>query len=78
MTNLFQKMEFVSHAGIPLRWKIECDAVKPAEWDCFATMIMDYQKEPFSKVIGIPRGGLPLQHALEPYVTKVIILVSCR
>ena len=70
MTNLFQKMEFVSHAGIPLRWKIECGAVKPAEWDCFATMIMDYQKEPFSKVIGIPRGGLPLQHALEPYVTE--------
>ena len=31
------------------RWKIECDAVKPAEWDCFATMIMDYSKEPLAK-----------------------------
>ena len=70
IVNLFQKIDFISHAGIPLSWKIECDAVKPEEWDCFATMIMDYQKDPFSKVVGIPRGGLPLQHALEPYVTK--------
>ena len=30
---------------------------------------MDYEKRPFSRVIGIPRGGLPLQWALEPYVT---------
>ena len=68
--DLFQKVDFISHAGIPLKWKIECDAIIPQEWDCFATMIMEYQNEPFSKVVGIPRGGLPLQHALEPYVTK--------
>ena len=68
--NLFQKVDFISHAGIPLKWKIECDAIKPEEWDCFATMIMDYQTEPFSRVVGIPRGGLPLQHALEQYITK--------
>ena len=68
--NLFQKVDFISHAGIPLKWKIECDAIKPEEWDCFATMIMDYQTEPFSRVVGIPRGGLPLQYALERYITK--------
>lgn len=68
--DLFQKVDFISHAGIPLKWKIECDAIKPKEWDCFATMILDYQTEPFSKVVGIPRGGLPLQFALEQYVTK--------
>ena len=33
-------------------------------------MIMMYQHEPFSKVLGIPRGGLPLQKAMEKYVTK--------
>jgi len=30
---------------------------------------MDYQTEPFSKVVGIPRGGLPLQWAMEEYIT---------
>tara|TARA_B100001248_G_C27384126_1_gene458691 strand:+ start:1199 stop:1597 length:399 start_codon:yes stop_codon:yes gene_type:complete len=69
MTKLFQIGDFVSHAGIPLKWKIECDALE-GQWDSIATMIMDYEKRPFSRVIGIPRGGLPLQWALEPYVTK--------
>ena len=68
--DLFQKKTFTSHSGLELKWKIECDAISDAEWDCFATMIMDYQTEPFSRVVGIPRGGLPLQHALEQYITK--------
>ena len=68
MTKLFQIGDFVSHAGIPLKWKIECDALE-GQWDSIATMIMDYEKRPFSRVIGIPRGGLPLQWALEPYIT---------
>ena len=67
---LFESGKFISHAGLPLNWKIECDAISPEEWNALATMIMDYQTEPFSKVVGIPRGGLPLQYALEPYVTK--------
>ena len=33
--DLFQKVDFISHAGLPLKWKIECDAIKPQEWDCF-------------------------------------------
>ena len=67
---LFSVGDFISHAGLPLKWKIECDAISPEQWKALATMIMDYQKEPFSKVVGIPRGGLPLQWALEPFVTK--------
>ena len=67
---LFEMGDFVSHAGLPLKWKIECDAISPEQWEALAAMIMDYQKEPFSKVVGIPRGGLPLQYALEKYVTK--------
>ena len=50
---LFTVGDFTSHAGLPLKWKIECDAIKPKEWDCFATMILDYQMEPFSKVVGL-------------------------
>ena len=65
--DLFQKQKFTSHAGIPMEWKIEMDAVSDKEWDCLASMIMDYQKEPFSKVVGIPRGGVKLQNALQKY-----------
>lgn len=67
---LFTVGDFISHAGLPLKWKIECDAISPEQWSALATMIMDYQTEPFSKVVGIPRGGLALQYALEPYVTE--------
>ena len=68
--DLFQKLDFISHAGIPMSWKLECDGINEAEWSAIAKMIMDYQTEPFSKVVGIPRGGLPLQWALETYVTE--------
>ena len=68
--DLFQKIDFISHAGIPMSWKIECDGINESEWSALAKMIMEYQTEPFSRVVGIPRGGLPLQYALEPYVTK--------
>ena len=68
--DLFQKINFISHAGIPMSYKIECDGISKDEWSALAEMIMDFEKRPFSKVVGIPRGGLPLQWALEPYVTK--------
>lgn len=65
--DLFQKQKFTSHAGIPMEWKIEMDAVSDKEWDCLASMIMDYQKQPFQTVVGIPRGGVKLQNALQKY-----------
>jgi len=67
--DLFEVGDFTSHAGNKLAWKIECDAIRPEWWDGLARMIMDYQTEPFSKVVGIPRGGLALAHAMEKYVT---------
>ena len=70
MLELFQKIDFISHAGIPMSYIIECDAISKTEWSALAEMIMDFEKRPFSKVVGIPRGGLPLQWALEPYVTE--------
>ena len=72
LIKLFQIGDFKSHAGLPLKWKIECDAIDQLEWKALATMIMDYQKEPFSKVVGIPRGGLPLQYALEKELSNVL------
>ena len=29
---LFTVGDFISHAGLPLKWKIECDAISPEQW----------------------------------------------
>jgi len=65
--NLFSAGDFISHAGLPLKWKIECDAIRPEEWDCLAQMIMEYEKFPFRSVSGIPRGGMSLASSLDKY-----------
>ena len=67
--DLFQQCNFKSHAGLDLTWKIECDAVSDAEWECFAKMISEIEVRQFSKVVGIPRGGIKLQNALSHYVS---------
>tara|TARA_B100001057_G_scaffold440922_1_gene475175 strand:+ start:260 stop:634 length:375 start_codon:yes stop_codon:yes gene_type:complete len=67
--DLFQKVDFISHAGIPMSWKIECDAITMPQWECLAKMIMEYQTEPFRAAIGIPRGGSPLGFCLNAYAT---------
>ncbi len=56
MTDLFQKIDFTSHAGLDLAWKIEMDALSHGEWECIAQMIMELTP-PFKEAIGIPRGG---------------------
>ena len=56
MIDLFQKVDFKSHAGLDLTWKIEMDALTPNEWDCISHMIRELSP-PFREVIGIPRGG---------------------
>ena len=47
--DLFEVGDFTSHAGLPLAWKIECDAIRPEWWKGLARMIMDYQITPFSR-----------------------------
>jgi hypoxanthine phosphoribosyltransferase len=63
--NLIQYKPFVSHSGRELSWKIDCDAFSDSDWENIACIIKS--KFSFSKVIGIPRGGLPLQYHLEPF-----------
>lgn len=65
--DLFQKGDFTSHAGLPLKWKIECDAISDKEWETLAFIISEMSM-PFSKVMGIPRGGVKLANALNKYV----------
>lgn len=66
---LFKWEEFTSHAGKQLKFKIECDAITPSEWDCLARMVVEYQDRPFSHAEGIPRGGIPFARALNKYAS---------
>ena len=65
--DLFTSGDFISHAGLPLKWKIECDAIRPEEWETLAQMIMEYETMPFREVSGIPTGGMALASALDKY-----------
>ena len=69
MTELFQLGNFTSHAGLPLKWKLECDSINDYELKFIEKMIMDYQQQPFCEAVGIPRGGLKLADALNEYAT---------
>ena len=74
--NLFQLGKFTSHSGKELDWKIECDALTDADWECLAKMIAD--RIQFNSVYGIPRGGEKLAKALEKYanpksITRLVV-----
>ena len=57
--NLFQSVDFKSHAGLDLSWKIEMDALEDEEWVTISQMILELS-QPFREAIGIPRGGTRL------------------
>ena len=67
--NLFQSVDFVSHSGLELKWKIECDALSDPEWFTISQMIMEISV-PFKEAIGIPRGGTKLGNLLNQYGTR--------
>ena len=67
--DLFQKVDFISHAGLPLTWKIECDAISDNEWIALAHIIRQYEKRNWCEAVGIPRGGVALGEALDKYST---------
>ena len=64
---LFSKFDFVSHSGLPLNWKIDCDALTDDDLNTLAFVIS--QKFKFGSVVGIPTGGIRLETALRPYIT---------
>ena len=69
MSNLFKAESFVSHSGLDLNWKIECDALSDPEWFTISQMIMEVSP-PFREAHGIPRGGVKLGNLLRQYGTK--------
>ena len=66
--NLFQSVDFKSHAGLDLSWKIEMDALDDEEWVTISQMILELS-EPFREAIGIPRGGTRLGKLLNQHGT---------
>ena len=65
--NLFIKEDFISHAGLPLTWKVECDALTEKDYEALAKIVSE--KLIFCDVKGIPRGGIPFEKALKKYYT---------
>jgi len=63
--NLFIKEDFISHAGLPLTWKVECDALTENDYEALAKIVSE--KIEFRDVKGIPRGGIPFENALKQY-----------
>jgi len=66
---LFQPGVFVSAAGIKLPWKVQCDTLTEADWDCIASSVGPKLKK-FGHVEGVPTGGEPFARALLPYRTR--------
>ena len=66
--NLFIREDFISHAGLPLTWKVECDALTDNDYEALAKIVSE--KLTFRDVKGIPRGCIPFEKALKPYCTN--------
>jgi hypothetical protein len=66
--NLFIKEDFISHAGLPLTWKVECDALTDTDYQALAKIVSE--KINFKDVKGIPRGGIPFENALKQYASN--------
>lgn len=67
-SDLFIKQDFISHSGLSLPFKIDCDALSDTDMETIAFMFTEIL-DPFSRVYGIATGGTRLRTALEPYQT---------
>ena len=67
-TDLFQTVNFKSHSGLNLSWKIECDVLSDPEWFTISKMMLELTP-PFREAIGIPTGGTKLGNLLNTHGT---------
>ena len=67
--DLFQSVDFKSHSGLDLTWKIECDVLTDSEWSSICKMILELSP-PFREAVGIPRGGVNLANLLNEYASQ--------
>ena len=66
--SLLKTGDFVSHSGLTLPFKINCDSLTNDDIGCIAEYIAT--KCEFGVVFGIIRGGIRLAEALEPYAVQ--------
>ena len=66
--HLFHSVDFKSHSGLDLSWKIEMDALSDPEWFTLSKMILELSP-PFKEAVGIPRGGMKLGNLLNSHGT---------
>lgn len=65
---LFINREFISHSGLSLEWKIDCDALNGADLETLARIVSRNWR--FGEVVAIPRGGIRFAEALRPYCSQ--------
>ena len=65
---LFQSINFTSHSGLDLTWKIEMDALSDPEWFTIKKIILEVSP-PFREAIGVPRGGIKLANLLNEHAS---------
>jgi len=65
---MFIRKDLISHSGIMLDWKIECDDLTVEDLDTLAYVVA--KRINFGSVLGIPSGGLKFAAALTPYITR--------
>lgn len=68
--SLFQLQNIKLHSGEWSPFKIECDVLTEADWECLGHLIAS--KINFSRVFGIPNGGLRLAAVLKRWETNSI------
>lgn len=64
--SLFQLGDFVLHSGKLSRFKIDCESLKPEDWEMLAWMAANILPR-FSTVEPVPKGGIPFAEALMKY-----------
>lgn len=68
---LFRLGDFTLASGAASGFKIDCDALTPADWAALAAMAVELLPLlPFTRVVGVPRGGVPFADALAGYATE--------
>jgi hypothetical protein len=72
--SLFQLARFVSHAGILLDWKVECNNLDVDDWRCLA-MLANQKLPPFRNVVPVPTGGTIFAEQLLSYANPKASLI---